>query len=100
MVERITPGRLPPIDPEAGKVSPSQSQPATSFGEVLKASLQEVNELQGRADELQAAFAAGEMDDIAQVMQATAEANLAFNLTMQIRNKLVEAYQELMRMQV
>jgi len=43
---------------------------------------------------------AGETTDVHDVMIATEEAGLAFNLMVEIRNKLVESYQELMRMQV
>jgi flagellar hook-basal body complex protein FliE len=43
---------------------------------------------------------AGEITDVHQVMVAVEEANTAFNLMMELRNKMLDAYQEIMRMQV
>jgi flagellar hook-basal body complex protein FliE len=44
-------------------------------------------------------YASGEMTDIHQVMIAAEEANLSFQLLMEVRNRLVESYREIMRMQ-
>ncbi|HHV61034.1 MAG TPA: flagellar hook-basal body complex protein FliE [Firmicutes bacterium] len=71
-----------------------------SFSQVLSDALNQVNALQLRADTMAQRFATGEIRDLHQVMIAVQEARLAFELTMQIRNKVVDAYQEIMRMQV
>ena len=71
-----------------------------SFREVLEKSLGEVNNLQGVAEEKIQKFATGEVTDLREVMVAAEEANLAFQFTLEIRNKIVEAYQELSRLQV
>lgn len=71
-----------------------------SFGQVLSNALNQVNALQHRADAMARGVATGEVRDLHQVMIAAQEAGLAFELTMQIRNKIVDAYQEIMRMQV
>jgi len=71
-----------------------------NFGEVLHKKLQEVNQLQIRSDELTQQLIAGGDVELHDVMLAAEQANLALQLTVQIRNKLVEAYQELSRMQI
>ena len=71
-----------------------------NFGEYLTDALKETNNLQNRAKDMNIALAAGQVDDISQVVLATEKANIVLQLTMQVRNKAVEAYQEIMRMQV
>ena len=60
--------------------------------------LQQVNASQARASELAAAYERGEVTDIAQVMVARQESGIAFEATLQVRNKLLSAYQDIMRM--
>ena len=62
--------------------------------------LKETNSLQQKSDAMNAALAAGEVDDISQVVIAGQKAEIALQLTMQVRNRALSAYQELMRMQV
>ncbi len=71
-----------------------------SFGDVLEQALDTVNDMQSRADRLTEKLAAGEVNDIHQVMIAVEQVNLALQLTMQVRNKVIESYQEVMRMQI
>lgn len=72
-----------------------------SFTDFLKDSLSEVNNLQKTGDEMSVRFAGGDPQvDIHDLMLALEEASIAKQLTIEIRNKLVEAYQEIMRMQV
>lgn len=71
-----------------------------SFKEVLAKSLEEVNQLQNTADQKIQKWATGEIPNVDEVMVAVAEANMAFELTMEVRNRIIEAYQEIMRMQV
>ena len=73
---------------------------ARSFGDVLKDSIGEVNTLQKAADEAVKQMAAGEERNIHQTMIALEKANISFQLMIQIRNKIVSAYQEVMRVQV
>ena len=70
------------------------------FSEFLVNSLKETNELQKNAEKMDLDLAAGKVNDISQVVMASEKAQIALNLTMSIRNKAVEAYQEIMRMQV
>ena len=71
-----------------------------SFSETLKKNLEDVNALQVRAAESSEALALGETDNLHEVMIQTEEARLALELTVQVRNKVVEAYQEIMKMQI
>jgi flagellar hook-basal body complex protein FliE len=71
-----------------------------SFQKMLGDSLNKVNTLQSNADEMLKKLAAGEVKDIHDVMIAVEKAGIAFQLTMQIRNRVIEAYQEIMRMQI
>lgn len=70
------------------------------FSEVLKQALQQVNRLQVEAQAQAEALARGEVQDLHTVALAIERAQLAMELTVAVRNKLVEAYQEISRMQV
>ena len=71
---------------------------ASGFAETLSNAVQEVNAAQRRSSEMAAAFERGEVTDIAQVMLARQESSIAFEATLQVRNKLLSAYQDIMRM--
>lgn len=78
----------------------TQKAGSGSFGEVLSRMVKEVNAAQVRADEAIKGFLAGEIKDLHQVVLATEEARLMLELAVQVRNKVVEAYQEISRMQI
>ncbi len=82
-----------------GQAKPVEDQDS-GFGHLLKKAIEEVNALQQQSSEMKTKLVTGETEDIHQVMIAAAKADLAFQLTVQIRNKVIEAYQEIMRMQV
>ena len=71
-----------------------------SFGETLKRFISEVNDLQLEANQQMKLMAAGQAENLHDVMIAVEKASISFELLMEIRNKVLEAYQELMRMQV
>ncbi len=73
-----------------------------SFADMLRESIDKTNLLQYGADMLNKNLALGkaEVEDLHQVVLAGEKAELSLLLTVQIRNKVIEAYQELMRMQV
>jgi len=71
-----------------------------SFQKILSDLIEKVSDLEKNADESIKRLITGEVENIHQVMIAAEEANLAFQLMMEIRNKLVEAYKEIMRMQI
>jgi len=71
-----------------------------SFGDTLKGFIKDVNHMQNHADKSIEKMVAGEITDVHQVMVAVEEANTAFSLMMELRNKMLDAYQEVMRMQI
>lgn len=68
------------------------------FAETLKTALDGVNATQTQASDMSEAYERGAVTDLASVMLARQEAGVAFEATMQVRNKLLSAYQEIMRM--
>ena len=72
----------------------------SSFGEILKQAVNEVNQLHLKADQSVDTLANGKEIDIHKTIIALEKADVSFQLMMQIRNKAVEAYQEIIRMQV
>jgi len=70
------------------------------FKSVLLDSLGEVNRLQGEADLGVQRLITGETDNVAEVMAAVNKAGIAFDLLMEVRNKLNDAYQEIQQMRV
>ena len=81
---------------------PTQQSEAANggFADTLRSTLDQVNAAQSRSAEMSAAYERGEITDVAQVMMARQEAGVAFEATLQVRNKLLSAYQEIMRMGV
>ena len=71
-----------------------------SFTDILKAGIGQVNSLQMEADDLAAQFAAGETDNIHGVLIAGEKADIALQLATAVRSKILDAYQEIMRMQI
>jgi flagellar hook-basal body complex protein FliE len=77
------------------------AQPAQDgFASALREQIDELSRLHTEASQMEQAFAAGELSDVNQVVLAVQKADLALNLALQLRNKVVEAYQEMTRMQV
>lgn len=70
------------------------------FSDYFKKALNDTNSLLLEADRLADDFAAGRTDNIHQVMLAAEKADIALQFTMQIRNKILDAYNEIMRMQI
>lgn len=70
------------------------------FRTMLLDSLNEVNRLQGEADQGVQRLLTGETDNVAEVMAAVNKAGIAFDLLMETRNKLVEAFHEIQQMRV
>ena len=72
-----------------------------NFSALLKQSLEAVNTMQQNSTEMKASFEAGDPNvSLPEVMIASGKAGLAFQATVQVRNRIVEAYQEIMRMPV
>ncbi len=91
----VTPALIP-AQPERSQVG----QAETSFGDLLNALVTQTNGLQQDADQaMQQVQAGGEMN-LHEAMIAMEKADIALRYTVQVRNKAIDAYQEIMRMQV
>lgn len=77
--------------------APAQA-PGAGFANTLNNALRQVNAVQEHSSAMQVAYERGQVTDIAQVMLARQEAGVAFEATLQVRNKLLNAYQDIMRM--
>jgi flagellar hook-basal body complex protein FliE len=75
-------------------------KPEGDFGSTIKNAINDVNKMQTDADQLATRLAAGDAVEVHQAMIAMQKASQALSLTIQVRNKVIEAYQEVMRTQV
>jgi flagellar hook-basal body complex protein FliE len=87
-------GSFAPLGPKAGASGEG------SFAGLLKEAIADTSRLQREADALVEQVARGHSGDLAETMIAIEKAHISFQLMIQVRNKMVEAYQEIMRMQV
>ena len=87
-------GYLPALQ-EAGVTTKPQN-----FGAWLASAMGDVNQQLARADQSLQQLATGETQNLHQVMIALEEARIGVQLVVQVRNRLLEAYQEILRMQV
>jgi flagellar hook-basal body complex protein FliE len=71
-----------------------------SFADTLKSAIGSVNELQKASDKGAQDLATGRTDNVAEVMIASEKADIALRVMVQVRNKIIDAYQEIMKMQV
>ncbi len=87
---------------QAGGVTPQSEQTSGGeFANLLKQSIDSVNESQQYAGELKKAFETGEGNvELAEVMVAIQKSSLSFEAMVQVRNKLVDAYKEIMNMPI
>ena len=85
-----------------GKASESKAVAGQSdFSDILKQSVEKVNDTQMNANKLAEAFQAGDPNvQVSEVMVALQKSNVSFQAMLQVRNKLVNAYQDIMNMQV
>jgi flagellar hook-basal body complex protein FliE len=94
---------IAPVAPVTGAPSTSATAKAGgsgNFSSFLEGAIQSVEKPSAQADQAVQSFLSGENDDIHTVALATQRASLAFDLGMQMRNKVVSAYQEVMKMQL
>ena len=86
---------------QPGALDAAESSSKVSFSDALKASLQNVSNAQIQADEMGKRFQAGdESVSLSDTMIAMQKASISFQATVQVRNKLVSAYHDIMNMQV
>lgn len=96
----VTP--VAPTAPVAGASAASATSPTSGadFAKVLEGGLDHLNQVQGRADDLALQAATGQLQDPHDYLIASTQASLTTELTVAVRNKAVEAFNEIMRMPV
>jgi flagellar hook-basal body complex protein FliE len=86
---------------KAGAAEGAESSSKVSFSDALKAQLENVSSAQNQADDMGKRFAAGDDSvSLSDTMIAMQKASITFQATVQVRNKLVSAYHDIMNMQV
>ncbi len=94
-IQYLLPNKL-----ETGKSRNDNEDTGVDFAKLLKDSIKEVNNAQLAADEAVQKVLNGETQDIHETMITLQKADVSLKLMMEVRNKLIEAYQEIMRTQV
>ncbi|MCF7810682.1 flagellar hook-basal body complex protein FliE [bacterium] len=89
--------KLPESSKSPGSISRSGGPP---FGDIIKNVIRDVDDLHKTAEKTTEKLVTGELEDVHQVVVAMEEAQVSFRLMMEVRNKLVEAYREVMKTQV
>jgi len=89
-----------PVIEAPGLGAMSSQQGGGEFKSLLNSAIQHVSSVQNNADTAVQSFLSGETDELHSTILATQRADLEFEMFMQVRNKVVSAYQEIMRMQV
>lgn len=82
------------------KLGKTEQKNGAGFKETISNYVNEVNDLQVKAGESIENFATGKVENVHEVMIAMSKAEVSFKFMMETRNKLVDAYKEIMRMQV
>jgi flagellar hook-basal body complex protein FliE len=77
-----------------------QTKPETSFASVLSDMLEQYNQVDNQGDEATVQLLTGSTGDLSGTLISTEKAEIALNLTVAIRNKAVDAYKEIMNMQI
>lgn len=91
----------PKVDiPSIGPLKTTPVETQTSFKDILVEAVSEVQKLQDEADTTIKKLVSGEIKDVTEVMVAVQRADTAFQTMMAVRNKVITAYEEIMRMQI
>jgi flagellar hook-basal body complex protein FliE len=98
----IGPVGIPGVGPIQPPAAPSGAAPVgdRSFGDMLKQGLEDVSRAEQAVDTVTQQMASGGPAEIHDLMAASSKATVAVDLLVQVRNRAVEAYQEIMRIQV
>ena len=91
---------IKPLNIEKNKEDPKKNKVVSSFEDSLQKGLQKVNDLQIKAENSMEAMVTGDVDDISEVAAAVSEADLSLRFAIQVRDKLLDAYNQLIRISV
>ena len=106
MDPRLNFPQMPPIGPLSGPSKPGAGassaggEGGVAFGDLLKQALQDVNQASTQSEEEARNLMTGEGADMHTAMLAVQKADLSFQMMMAVRSKLIDAYREVMRMQM
>lgn len=98
-MEGIVGLRILPADVEFTRPKQTGEPDGDAFSSVLKGAMEQVDTFQSQANQKVSELLAGGNEDVHSAMIAVEKADLSFQLMMQVRNKVVQAYQEVSRMQ-
>jgi len=90
----------PMVPLRGGSEGPAADAPAGGFKQMLQDQIDQVNELQNDAKHAMEDLAAGRRDDVDSVMTATLKADMAFRMLLQVRNKVMDAYEEVKQLRI
>ena len=96
----VNPTGVPNSIIDSTPARPKVGESGTTFSAILGNAILEVNDLQTQAGQETQKVMTGEITDIHSAMIAVQKADVSFQMMMQVRNKIVSAYQEIMKMQV
>jgi flagellar hook-basal body complex protein FliE len=97
-IQSVGPQITPPTGLDQG--TPTAGASKTPFADFIYQQLDEVNKLQAEADAGVKKLITGETDNVAEVFAASNKAGIAFDLLMEVRNKLIDAYREIQQMRI
>ena len=89
-----------PTTPKSPVGVPGQSTSGPSFRQTLESQIEQVNQLQQDAKVATEDLMTGRRDDVETVIQATQKADMAFRMLLQLRNKVMDAYEEVKQIRV
>jgi len=99
-IDKITPlTPLPPLAP-LNEAQINQTPGHADFGTLLKEAIRAVDDLQKQGEAASIGLATGQVQDVHTAVIALEKASLSLALTVEIRNKVIDAYNEIMRMQI
>ncbi|MBO1510416.1 flagellar hook-basal body complex protein FliE [Metabacillus bambusae] len=104
MINKVNPFQLTTqptqIQQKSNSLMNNTSTSKTSFADSLKQAINQVNQSQIESDKMTEALASGKNVELHDVMITAQKASVSMTLAVEVRNKAIEAYQEMMRMQV
>ena len=96
----ISPAAIRTIEPLVTGGAQASGGGASAFSDLFEQAVDRVNHYQRTADGAVERFLTGEDEDLHRVAMATQQAEVSFELFLQMKNKVIQAYQEMMRLQV
>jgi flagellar hook-basal body complex protein FliE len=100
LAKSISPAEMQSLEPAAASQPAASAQPAFSFQNLLGNFVNEVSEKQAAAGDAVNGLLSGKNVSLHQAVISMEEASVSFQMMVEVRNKLLDSYQELMRMQV